>query len=110
LDVLRARTGKTNAQVTYEEFAAPTHVNLFEQEEFGVSAEPRVEVETDCYTHIWHQKKHNEDKNKDAEKEKRAETEKFEKKIGLLRYLVDDELDLKGSLPLTFESGQLSSF
>ena len=41
--------------------------------------------------------KHNEDKNAEAELEKMGEKEKFEKKIGLLKYLVDDELDLKGS-------------
>ena len=29
--------------------------------------------------------------------DKKLEKEKFEKKIGLLKYLVDDELDLKGS-------------
>ena len=40
-------------------------------------------------------KKFNEEKNPEVELEKKQEKEKFEKKIGLLNYLVDDNLDLK---------------
>lgn len=45
---------------------------------------------------ILQKKKNNDDKNEEAELEKKQEKEKYEKKIGLLKYLVDDEmLDLK---------------
>ena len=40
-------------------------------------------------------KQHNEDKNKEAELEKKEENKKYEKQVGLLKYLVDEELDMK---------------
>jgi hypothetical protein len=81
LELLRSRGGSNSTRssnlVEYSQFESSSssshhHVNLFEQEEQG---------------------KHNEDKNVQTECDKRAEQEKYEKKIGLLKYLVDKEDD-----------------
>lgn len=74
LNILRSRKSSSKIEFSNAETTEATHLNLFESEEKG---------------------KHNEDKNKEAENEKKQEKEKFEKKIGLLKYLVDDELDMK---------------
>jgi len=75
LNILRSRASVDFvSKEKHAEKATPTHINLFEQEETG---------------------KRNGDKNKETELEKKQEKEKFEKKIGLLKYLVDEDLDLK---------------
>jgi hypothetical protein len=84
LNILRSKrinddsTEIKNKKVKYDDIVADAeklqNVNLFQQEELGL---------------------HNQDKNKEAELEKKKEQEKFEKKVGILQYLVDDEVDLK---------------
>ncbi|CAF0879082.1 unnamed protein product [Brachionus calyciflorus] len=64
-----------NKSVALEDFTSHDHVNLFEQEEKGT--------------------KYNQDKNEEVEQDKKKEQEAYEKKIGVLKYLVDDDLDLK---------------
>ena len=75
INFLRARASKNDSKlVEYDDFQHQEHVNLFEREEKGQNIG---------------------DKNEEVEKEKKKEQETYEKKIGLLKYLVDDELDLK---------------
>jgi len=79
LNILRAKSSSLSGPTKQIDFvssdSAPSHINLFEKEENG---------------------KLNEDKNAEVTLEKKQEQEKFEKKIGLLKYLVDEEdLNLK---------------
>jgi len=69
VNLLRSRTGASSQLLTNTE---ERHFVLFDQ-------------------------KRDDDKNPEAQAEKRIEKEKFEKKIGLLKYLHDDSLDLKSS-------------
>lgn len=73
INVLRSRAG---ASIAIDKARADhtDRFNLFEQEEQG---------------------RFNEEKNPETEAEKNLEKEKFEKKIGLLKYLNEDQLDLK---------------
>lgn len=82
VNILRARSGASTSTTTAAAAVGgrtstnftldDQFLNLFQQEKEG---------------------KFNEDKNAEVEAEKRVEVEKYEKKIGLLRYLNDDSID-----------------
>lgn len=75
INFLRANSSTGDSKlIKYDSFLNQDHVNLFDKEEKGIS---------------------NNEKNKEVEEEKKKEQEAYEKKIGALKYLVDDDLDLK---------------
>ncbi|RNA04990.1 leukocyte receptor cluster member 1 [Brachionus plicatilis] len=74
INFLRAKSSNDSQLITYDHFQNQNHVNLFEKEEKGLNIT---------------------EKNKEVEEEKKKEQEVYEKKIGALKYLVDDELDIK---------------
>lgn len=78
INFLRSKSSTDDSKIIkYDHFLNQDHVNLFDREEKGIS---------------------NNEKNKELEEEKKKDQEAYEKKIGALKYLVDEELDLKSKL------------
>ncbi len=98
LDILRSRSATTSGRPEKDiQFVQSEHINLFESAEQGVRPNTFFVVIFNILVllNVFSLQKNVNAANKEVEREKKEEKEKFEKKIGLLKYLVDEDLDVK---------------